>query len=288
MPERTGTGIDHNEVSLRQLWDVLWRGKWLIIAVTTVFAVASVAFALTATEWYRAEVLLAPAEEISTSGLGAQLGGLATLVGVSAQGSGSAEAIAVLRSRQFARAFIEDLELLPLFFHEQWDTSNGAWLGDDPENWPEIRDAIKYFHRNVLDVSQERDTGLVTLAIEWIDPEAAAEWAEELVVRVNARLRERALKEAETNVAYLRDELSQTGVVSLQQSIGRLLENELQKLMLARGNEEFAFRVIDGAVPPKQRVRPRRSLIAVVGTMLGGMIGVFGVLLAHALRSGPE
>jgi LPS O-antigen subunit length determinant protein (WzzB/FepE family) len=105
------------------------------------------------------------------------------------------------------------------------------------------------------------------------------------VVRLNERLRERALREAETNVAFLRAELAQTSVVTLQQSIGRLLESELQKLMLARGNEEFAFRVIDAASPPKQRVRPKRAQIAILGTILGGMLAVFGVFLLHVVRS---
>jgi uncharacterized protein involved in exopolysaccharide biosynthesis len=288
MPESAfGSPVD-DEISLKDLWNILWRGKWIIIVVTAVFAVASVAYALAATEWYRAEVLLAPAEERSTPPLGGQLGGLAALAGVSVGGGGSAEAIAVLRSREFARAFIEDLELLPLFFSEQWDAGSGVWLGDDPKEWPEIRDAIKYFHDNVLNVTEARDTGLVTLAIEWTDPEVAAEWARELVVRLNERLRERALKEAETNVAFLQTELARTSVVTLQESIGRLLESELQKLMLARGNEEFAFRVIDAASPPKQRVRPKRAMIAVVGTMLGGMLAVFGVFLLHAVRSDPD
>jgi LPS O-antigen subunit length determinant protein (WzzB/FepE family) len=55
--------------------------------------------------------------------------------------------------------------------------------------------------------------------------------------------------------------------------------------MLARGNEDFAFRIIDEASPPKVRVRPKRALIAVIGTFLGGVLGVFGVLTVHAMRS---
>jgi len=283
MPEQGFVGTA-DEISLRELWGILWRGKWIIIAVTAAFAVASVVYALAQTEWYRAEVLLAPADERSAQGLGGQLGGLAALAGVSVGGGGSIEPIAVLRSREFARAFIADFDLVPVFFHKEWDAENNAWLGDDPEEHPEIRDAIKYFHENVLKVGEDRDTGLVTLAIEWTDPEVAAEWARELVVRLNEGLRARALNEAETNVSFLQTELGQTSVVTLQQSIGRLLESELQKLMLARGNEEFAFRVIDAASPPKERVRPKRALIAVVGTMLGGMLAVFIVLMSHAIR----
>ena len=256
--------------------------------MTAAFAIGSVLYALAQTEWYGVEVLLAPAEERSMQGLGGQLGRLAALAGVSVGGGSSAEALAVLRSREFARAFIDDLELVPLFFHEQWDAVNGGWLDADPDDWPEIGGAIKYFQDNVLNVNQERDTWLVTLAIEWTDPEIAADWARELVIRLNERLRERALKEAETNVACVQAELAQTSVVTLQQSIGRLLESELQKLTLARGNEEFAFRVIDSATPPKGRARPKRALIAVVGTMLGGMLAVFTVFLLHSVRSEPK
>jgi uncharacterized protein involved in exopolysaccharide biosynthesis len=277
-------GAPHDEISLRQLWDILWRGKWIITAVTALFAVGSVVYALLATEWYRAEVLLAPADEVSTRTLGGQLGGLAALAGVSVSGGGSVEPIAVLKSREFARAFIEDSGLVQVFFDEQWDSAGGAWLGDDPEQWPEIRDAVKYFHDNVLKVSEARDSRLVTLGVEWTDPEIAAEWATEIVIRLNERLRERALKEAEVNIAFLQTELGQTNVLTLQQSIGRLLESELQKLMLARGNEEFAFRVIDAASPPKERVRPKRALVAVIGTILGGVVGVFSVLLGNAVR----
>ena len=288
MPGQAFGGKAADEISLRDLWDILWRGRWIIIAVTAAFTVASVVYALLATEWYRAEVLLAPAEERSVQGLGGQLGGLAALAGVSVGGGSSAEPIAVLKSREFARAFIEDFGLVPVFFYEKWDAANDIWFGEDREQWPEIRDAIKYFEENVLKVSESRDSGLVTLAIEWTDAEVAAEWASELVIRLNERLRERALREAETNVAFLQAELGQTSVVTLQQSIGRLLESELQKLMLARGNEEFAFRVIDAASPPKERVRPKRALIAVVGTMLGGMLAMVGVFLLRALRSEPN
>lgn len=286
MPEQAFSGVADDETSLRDLWDILCQGKWLIITMATVFALGSVAYALLAEEWYRSEVLLAPADEKSTSALGGQLGGLAALAGVTVGDGDSAESLAFLRSRQFARDFIQDLDLVPIFFADEWNADTGQWFGADPEEWPEIRDAVKYFHDYVLNVSQDPQTGLVTLAVEWIDPQVAATWAETLVHRLNERLRERALKEAETNVAYLQAELVQTSVVTLQQSIGRLLESELQKLMLARGNEEFAFRIIDAAVSPKEHVRPKRALIAVLGTLLGGMLAVFAVFLRYAPWSG--
>lgn len=286
MPEQALGGPADDAMSLREHWNVLWRGKWLIIAVTAVFAIAAVTYALMAHEWYRAEVLMAPADEKASASLGGQLGGLAALAGVTVGSGGeSAEAIAVLESREFAREFIEDLDLLTVFFADDWDAQQERWRGNDPSKTPDIRDGVKYFHENVLRVSEDRQTQMVTLAIEWTQPELAAEWANALAQRLNIRLRDRALREAETNVAYLQAEIVRTNVVTLQQSIGRLLENELQKLMLARGNEDFAFRIVDRAWPPKERVRPKRALIAVIGTLAGGALGVVWVLITHAMRS---
>ncbi len=277
-----------DRISLRQAWQILWHGKRSIIALTVVFALGAIAYALLAQEVYRAEVLLVPAKEQSTPMLGGQLGGLAALAGVNVGEGNAVEALAVLQSREFARAFIEQYDLLPLFFADDWDADEKRWQVDDPADAPDIRDGVKFFHEDVLRVSEDRSSGLVTLAIEWIDPDIAAEWASTLVRRLNDRLRDRALQEAQTNVNYLQSQMVSTNLVTLQESIGRLLENELQQLMLAKGNEEFAFKILDPAVSPKQRVRPKRALIVILGTILGGLLGAFTVLIVSVSRAGVD
>ncbi len=284
------SGASDDKISLRQIWRILWRGKRTVIAATTILALGSIAYALLAKEIYRAEVLLAPATEQSTPMIGGQLGSLAALAGVNlgvGEGNGVV-ALAVLQSRQFARDFIEQLDLMPIFFEEEWDAENDRWRVDDPTEAPDVRDGVKFFHEQIFEVSEERRTGLVTLAIEWTDPDVAAEWASILVHRLNDRLRARALQEAQTNVDYLQSEMAKATLVTLQESIGRLLEAELPKLMLAKGNEEFAFKIVDPAVPPRERVRPKRALTAIIGTILGGLLGIFIVLVGHSARAGTD
>jgi len=285
-PGTVYSGASDDKISLRQIWQILWRGKQIVIATTIIFALGSVTYALLAKEIFRAEVLLVPATEQSAPMIGGQLGGLAALAGVNMGGGRrDVEALAVLQSRKFARDFIEQLNLMPVFFVEDWDAEEGRWRENDPAEAPDIRDGVKFFRENILKVSEERTTGLVTLAIEWTDPGVAAEWAGILVRRLNDRLREGALQEAQTNVAYLQSEMAKTTLATLQESIGRLLESELPKLMLAKGNEEFAFKIVDPAVAPKQRVRPKRALTTIIGTMLGGLLGIFIVLVGHSGRA---
>lgn len=271
-----------DQMSLLELWRVLWQEKWLVVMITAVFVVVSITYSLTATKWYRAEVLMAPSEGRSTQVLPGALAGLASIAGVNVGGGDSAQALAVMQSRDFTREFIEDQKLLPVLYADSLDHETGGWkAATEP---PDIRDAIAYFDRSVRRISQDRTTRLVTLTIEWKDPKAAAEWANLLIKRLNARMRERALVEAQANVDYLQEQLSKTSVVALQQSIGRLIEIELQKLMLARGNEEFAFRVIDEAQVPKSRSRPRRTLIVALSAVAGGMLGAFLALIRNAIR----
>jgi uncharacterized protein involved in exopolysaccharide biosynthesis len=286
MPHEAVATFSEDEVSLLDLWKILWQGKWHIIGVVGIFGVLSIVYALTATEWYRAEVLLAPAKEDASGGFPGNLGGvgnLASLAGLRFSSNESAEAIAVLESRDFTRSFIEDKNLLPVLLADQWDAELDRWKNDNPEDWPDMRDAIKFFSENVRSVSEDVENGLVTLSVEWRDPEIAATWARDLVARVNNHLRLRALSEAERNVDYLREQLSSTNVATLRESIGSLLELELQKLMLARGNEEFAFRVIDSAQIPKERSRPNRILIVVSSVLLGGFLSVVVVFIRHGL-----
>ena len=282
------SGVSNDKISLRQVWRIIWRGKRTVIAATTIFALGSLAYALLATEIYRAEVLLAPAAEQSTPMIGGQLGGLAELVGVSVGEGNDVVALAVLQSREFARQFIEQLDLLPIFFEDEWDAENDRWREDDPTEAPDVRDGVKFFHKEIFEVSEELRTGLVTLTIDWTDPDIAAEWASILVLRLNDRLRERALQEAQTNVDYLQSEMAKATLITLQESIGRLLEAELPKLMLAKGNEEFAFKIVDPAFPPRERERPKRALTAIIGTILGGLLGIFIVLVGHSGRAGSD
>ena len=266
-------------------FDTIWRGKMTVLLTCAVFAFAAAAYALLATPLYRAHVVLAPVTQDEMQGaLLGQLGGLAGLAGLSVTGQGNAEALAVLKSRQFARSFIQDNNLLPVFYAKEWDATKRQWLENDPTRRPDMRDAVRYFNETICTVREEKTTGLVTLQVEWMDGQVAANWANELARRLNATLRALAAAEAERNIAYLRGELETTSVLTLQQAISNLLEREMQKLMMARGNEQFAFRVIDPAEPPKKRSWPARTLIVAAAVAAGGLLAILFLLVRNEIR----
>jgi hypothetical protein len=85
-----------------------------------------------------------------------------------------------------------------------------------------------------------------------------------LVERLNDRPRTQAQKESEWNVVYLQREIASTTVVLLQQSMRRAFEGEMQRFILGRDDEGFAFKVADLATTPKQREAPTRTPVALL------------------------
>lgn len=274
------------DLDLAGLLRSLWRGRWVILMSTVLAMLAGGAYAFLARQWYRAEVLLAPTQSRSLpSGL-AQLGGLASLAGISLPTGGASETpVAVLRSRDFARSFIEERELLHVLLADKWDAANGRWKQADPKRQPDLRDAIKFFDEKVRLVSDDRKSGLVTLSITWTNAAQAAEWANDLAARINARLRAQALEESDRNIEYLKKELADASVVGLQQSLSKLLESEMQKSLLARGSEEYAFKVIDRAWEPRKRVKPLRGIIVGASGIGGMFLGAILAVLVGLRRS---
>ena len=136
LSEKASAQQDHDdEIDLRQLLGTLWAGKWLILAITIIFAAGGVAYALSKPNLYQSSVLLAPVKEEGGMGsITGQLGGLASLAGIDIGSSGSNQTVIakeVLRSRAFLADFIERHNLaVPLMAVNGWNIEKSEWQYD--------------------------------------------------------------------------------------------------------------------------------------------------------------
>ena len=272
----------HSDLDIEQLAGTIWRRKWWITAWTGLLTASAVVYALVATEWYRAETVLMPRDSLSGAGLAGQLaqfGGLADVAGLSLGQNSKQEPIGVLRSKGFARRFIEKNDLVEVLAE---DLPARALLSDQPGR--EVGEVVDRFVRSVMTVSEDRRSGLVTVAIQWKDASTAADWANKITQQVNDEMRLRTLDEGARNINYLQNQLAVTETVSLQQAIARLIEGEMQKLMLAQGTDEYAFRIIDSAEPPVKRSRPKRTLTVLFAFAASLFLATLGAILIDPLR----
>ena len=122
----------------------------------------------------------------------------------------------------------------------------------------------------------------VTGDIAWLIAEIERLEAE-MIEMVNERIRGEAARNAERSIGYLNGELEKTSVVEAQQVIYGLIEAQLNNAMLANVQREYAFRVIDHAVPPEIKVRPRRTIMVIVGALTGLLFGLVVVFFRRVL-----
>jgi uncharacterized protein involved in exopolysaccharide biosynthesis len=281
---------DRESSDLAELFEALWARRLWIAGGALLTALLAAGAGFLMTPIYRASTVLVPADSDRSSLGGAlgsalgSLGGLASLadIGIAATGAATEEALAVLRSRQFADEFIADKQLMPIIYASKWDTKAGKWkvpLGDRPT----VAKAFEYFDRNVRSVSQDKKTGLVTLQIDWKDPLLAAAWANELVQRLNVEMKRRALSQADASIGYLEKELASTNVLETRNAINRIIEAQINRRMVANVSEQFAFRVIDRAVPSDldDMVRPKKTVMILSGGCLGLLMSCVLVLLSR-------
>jgi uncharacterized protein involved in exopolysaccharide biosynthesis len=269
----------------------VWKERWLVLAFVLGFGIVAAAYAFLATEWYTAEAVVTPAGSKNTQGLAGQLESIGLLAGLAGAALGgnvrTAEPIGVLKSRDFARQFIEEQGLLHVLLADKWDASKGRWKESDPRRQPDIRDAILYFDKHVLVVNEDKKTGLITIGTQWKDAATAASWTNMIVDHLNDQMRARTLTAGEANVAYLEKVLAETNVVEMRLALSRLLETELQKVMVARGDKQFAFRIVDHAEVPKWRSWPKRRVVIAVGILAGALAGLAAVYVRELLARGP-
>lgn len=285
---------EEDELSLIDLWNIVWKRKWLWLTFGPLFAIIGIFYALNQPEIFRAEATLVPnTEEKGGGGLAAlagQFGGLASMAGINVGGGGStATAIATLKSRQFLTPFITSEESLQAMFPKEWDTQTKTWTVSKErrqnDNRPTKLEAYERFTKECLSVSEVKKTGIVTLAIELQDPQIAAEWTNQLADRLNAHLREQAKQEAEKNLSYLNKQIAETRVLEIKESLYGLIESQTKNAMLANAKKDYVFKVIDPAIIPETRIRPKRALIVVAAGMLGGFFGLFLCFILHFVES---
>ena len=279
---------DRNEIGVRELLQEIGRYKWRIgcVVLTAMATIALVAFL--STPLYTATIVISPVASAPGSGsLGgvgnalSQLGGIASLAGIGGAGdSRKNESLAVLKSEELTEQYIRQNDLLPVLYEHSWDATHKRWTETQPEKIPTLWKANRMFGGAIRTIAVEPKSGLVSLTITWKDPHAAAKWANGLVAMANDYLKNQALAESKRNIAYLNEQAAKTDVVPVRQGIYSILQTEINKEMLARSSDEYAFKILDPAVPPERPSSPR-PVLWTLGALLASVMACVFVLYAR-------
>ncbi|KMT64793.1 lipopolysaccharide biosynthesis protein [Catenovulum maritimum] len=297
-----------DEIDLRELWSIIWAGRIKIIAITAIFAIASVIYALSLPNMYKSEMILAPAQTDNKGGMGAlaaQYGGLAAMAGINLGGGDNSridQAVELMKSWPFLEAFWQQHNLKPqIMAVKGWDKKNNrliydtdiynpetkAWAmevdeGEEPE--PTSYETYKELSK-MLSISHDAKSGMLTIAIEHYSPPIAFKWVGLLKEEINSFYQQQDMQEAHKNINYLKAKIAETNITEMQSVFYNMIESQTKTLMLAEVSEQYLIKTIVPAKVPEKKSKPKRALFCVLGVMLGGMFSIAFVLVRHFVKN---
>ena len=314
------------EISLVDLFAILWHRKWIIIITTFCAAVLSVVISILSlvippeksfmpnkyTPY--AQMLITEDSTGGASSMLGSLGGLASMAGMSLGGGATNSALAgyLVNSNT-----IQDAVINKFNFIEEWKI----------EKYPiaESRKALK----EKLKSSFDEETGVFTVSFEDKDPVLAQSVVNYVVDLLEQRfselgvdknkLQKQNLEENITNTyaqildlqKQIRDiEFSVSNVYSpnsapsimtdttmvkmelnVQEEIYKNLKSQYELLKVTMASEQPVFQILEYAEVPDQKSGPSRGKLCIIITFLGGFLSVFIVFLLNAIsnmKNDPE
>lgn len=293
-----------DEINLRELFNVLFKGKWIIISITAFVSIIVLIYSLSLPNIYQSKALLVPVKSSSSlSGAMKNYSGLANLAGLnipSQDGDGnSVKAIEKLKSFSFFENFMLPNIYLPnlmavqswnhktgilIYDEDIYDETSNAWLREasyPKKIIPSAQESFLIFKSQHLSLSEDKKTGFISVAISHQSPYVAKKWVEILIEEINTFYRQKDKLEAQKAVAYLNKQIAKTNLSEIKQIMAELVQQETQKLTLIEANESYVFEYIDPPVVMERKSEPSRAIICILGALLGGMFSILIVLIRY-------
>ena len=291
-----------DEINLIELLQVIWKKKFLIVTIITIGAFSSIYYALSLPNIYSSNALLAQSNP--NESLGSKIGAYSSLAGMAGiqipndSGGRPQEAIARMKSYDFfIKEFLPFIEYENLLAAKFWDQTNNRiiyndklfistdkrWVGKQSFNGsykPSHQEAYAIYNR-ILNISKDKETLFVSLTIEHVSPFIAEKWLKIIIKNINNHMREIDRDQAESSIDFLNLSWQKTNITQIKEAISKLLEDQVQTLMLVESNEDYVFKLIVSPIAAETKSKPARSSIVLFGIFLST---IFSTLLALTLH----
>jgi capsule polysaccharide export protein KpsE/RkpR len=173
---------------------------------------------------------------------------------------------------------------------EIYDITRNTWVREARElrsAEPANNEIYDEFMKRLV-IFQEKQTGVITVSLEFLSPDLAQKWLQLFVTEVNEAMRRNDVKEATTTIEYLDKKLQETQVTEVRELLFSLLEENTKTLTMATVRPDYVFKLIDPPYKPDMKSGPVRSLI-VLGALFGCfMLFCIVVLSAMVLRRAQQ
>ena len=238
------------------------------------------------------------------SGLG-QYGDLASVVGISLPSNSQNKAtrvIETIKSRDFISHLLRIENFAPalmaadgfdhasgeiIFDSSRYDVKDDKWKSSffsSGSSKPTDLDIHRRYIKDIISVSQDRRSGLITISVEHLSPVFAKKFLDLIIDEANSLLREKDLKDSSEALLYLESQLSKTSLIEMKDSLNKLIQVQLETQMLANVSSDYVLKAIEPPYLPEKKSRPSRAIICIITTMVGTFLAFALILVRHFIK----
>lgn len=316
-----------DEISLIDLFAVLWNRKWLIIGTTFFAAVFSVVISVLSLKLppeksfmpnkYTPYAQMLITEDSSGSSAASMLGSLGGLVSMAGMNVGSGSTNSALAGYLVNSNTIQDAVINKFNFIEEWEIEKSPIANS--------RKALK----EKLHSGFDEDTGVFTVSFEDKDPVLAQSVVNYVVDLLEQRFTElgvdknklqkqnleeninntyahildlqKQIRDLELSVANVYSPTSAPSIMTdttmvkmeltVQEEIYKNLKSQYEMLKVTMASEQPVFQILEYAEVPDKKSGPSRGKLCIIITFAGVFLSVFLAFLLNALsniKNDPE
>ena len=296
--------IEEDEIDLRELWQTILAGKWIIISITFLVVVLTFVYVLKLANEYKSEAVLIPSEQ-SSQGLGS-LGGLAAMAGISVGGGGAMTPDvafnALLNDYTFMKEFVisnkilehynaKDLDknyVFALNYRGVYDFFKKEEVGE-LEKEEEIYNTIKSVREN-FSITADKKSSLINISYNDKDRTYPPVIIKAFLKDASKYLVKNNLHIINNKLGYFEKELMRSESFELRKSISETISKIIEEKIMMQSKTYYQCDVL--TLPSeayiKDKTKPKRALILVVSFVTSIILGIFLVFFLAFIRADKE
>jgi len=279
---KTISGYQEDEITISYAFSLINRQKKSIVIGVVIVMIATLIYGFSLPNIYRADGIYEVVGNGSTSShvKKSGLSSIAGAVGVSLGGGETNRGdviVETVRSKTFLKHLLQFDGILPGLVAAEYYNPKSQTIDFDrsifsveDNSWngapPTIHDAFKKYSRQ-LSIYQDQGDNFIYISFDHVSPNFAQEFVLLVIEQLNLKLRSKSLDEANAALNFLEDQLANTFLIELRNSISSLIQKQLEKKMLADVSENFALTPIERPFIEQEKESPSRLLLLIWATV---------------------
>ena len=296
----------NNEIDLKEIFLLLWRGKSYIIFFSLVCVFFASLHLRSADRQYTVEYRLKPVSEAANSNSFDKLGGLASIAGIQLPSNSNSDFRIfkeLITSVEVSAVVFENKKLITDIFKSEWNSSLNNYsrppqskiqkLVSDVKKLLTGNEEIEYMHPNPrrlasfvagnIQINEDKETGFLKITSLSSNPDLILSLIVEVTKASDAIMRHRYVGFSNEPLSFYKKQLRTARSREHRESLAELIGAEEEKLMFASLGKYFIAEPYLKPTISLYPTTPKPKLVLSLSLVLGLIIGAALVLIRSSI-----